>query len=637
MPDAPAVRAAGGSASAPPTATLRASRYRPEIDGLRAIAVWAVILYHADVPFLPAGFLGVDIFFVISGYLISRMLIGDLEAGRFSILRFYERRIRRIIPALVVMTLIFTPVAFLLMIPGNLKSFGQSLVATTLSANNVLLYLTVSYFDMAADFKPLIHTWSLGVEEQYYLAVPLLMLVAYRWRARRGALIALLVIAALSLAYCLWASRHAPAANFYLIFSRAWELAAGAIVALGEPRWRRTILLPPMTSEALAGAALALTILPLALLDPDAASPNARTLLPVSGVCALLLVATPPTLIGRLLGSGPMVGFGLLSYSAYLYHQPLFAFARLTALTTPSAMEMAALIVASFACAYLSWRFIEKPFRDRARTSTRRLLMFCAGASALVLAAGMAMQFGNGFPQAWPADIRADDGLNAARNARYVDGPRRFTDRPFNAANPRPNVLVLGDSFARDVINMGVESGYLADKEISYSEGTGCGQALDAAVVQRARQADLIVLTAAFENNTSACLLALHAAVARHSQARVVIVGTKNFGLSNNAVMLLPPAQRYTYRTAPLPKTTSANAIAERAIPPAMFVNILKLIADRTGRVPVFTPDRRLISQDTHHLTRAGARYIGGIVFHQPVFAAFDPERAKLCPPSSCR
>lgn len=221
--------------TAPRAASLHAgSPYRPEIDGLRAIAVMAVILYHARCTVVPAGPLGVDVFFVISGYLITGRIAGDLAVGRFSILAFYERRIRRIVPALSVMLILCAPIAWWVMLPHDLDSFGRSLVATSLSANNILGMLAAGYFGADKQYSPLIHTWSLGVEEQYYVFIPLLMAAAFRWHGRRGAVIGLVAVGAVSLAFSLAISRRWPDADFYLILSRAWELAAGGVAA-----WRR--------------------------------------------------------------------------------------------------------------------------------------------------------------------------------------------------------------------------------------------------------------------------------------------------------------------------------------------------------------------------------------------------------------
>jgi len=340
--------------------------YRPEIDGLRAVAVVAVLLYHAQLGIVPGGFLGVDIFFVISGFLITGIIEAELAAGRFSILRFYERRIRRIIPALMVMMLLCIPLAWRLMLPDDLENFGQSLIATTAFANNVLLMLTSGYFALAAEFKPLIHTWTLGVEEQYYLIVPLLLAAIFRWGGRRLTIVVIATITVLSFVVALVCVRYAPTAGFYLLPSRAWELGAGSLVALvPNPADRRGSLaalgLATITgSLLLAGERFAGLVWPMAL--------------PVAGTCLVLAYGRAATLTARVLAWRPAVIVGLISYSLYLYHQPVFAFARIASLDEPSRAPMALLIAPIFVLGWLSWRFLERPFRDRDRTRSRTVV-----------------------------------------------------------------------------------------------------------------------------------------------------------------------------------------------------------------------------------------------------------------------
>lgn len=454
--------------------------YRREIDGLRALAVLPVILFHAGIAPFSGGYVGVDIFFVISGYLITSILIGDLRARQFSILRFYERRARRILPALIVMMAVCLPLAWALLLPEAFRDFSQSLVAVTLFASNVLFWLESGYFAPAAELKPLLHTWSLAVEEQYYIVVPLILWAFWRRGEARLAW-ALALLAALSLAVCLWLAPRAPSANFYLLPSRAWELLAGSLCAFAlRDGWR-----PKSELGALAG--LGLIVAAVVGFDADTPFPSLWTLLPVGGTALIILCAQPGTRVAGLLSLPALVGVGLISYSAYLWHQPLFAFARAWTIFEPSTAAMLALSGLALGLGWLSWRFVEQPFRRPAGgtgqpwlASRRALFGTAAAASALTLAVGLAGSETRLHQQAWTARAAPE----TQRALELVSGAHRGWFRPWIweltepgdcvFLSPRdgwfdpevlrrledcqarhgPGIAVLGDSHARDLFGM---------------------------------------------------------------------------------------------------------------------------------------------------------------------------------------
>lgn len=358
-------------------------QYRREIDGLRCVAVLPVIGFHGGLKFLSGGFVGVDIFFVISGYLITGIIISELEAGKFSVARFYERRARRILPALSIVILSCIPFAWLWMLPSQMEDFAKSIVAVALFVSNFLFWAEQGYFAPAAVTKPLLHTWSLAVEEQYYLLFPLMLMVLWRF-GRAKVVWVIATVAILSFGVCEWGWRHAPTANFYLAPSRAWELFVGSICAFaanGKPQRRSNIL-------SLLG--LALILFSIVYYDEFTPFPSVYALAPVIGTALIILYGSADTWTGRILGLPPIVGIGLISYSAYLWHQPLFAFARLRSLTGPPQWLMICLAVLSLGLAYLSWRFVEKPFRRRgAGPLPNRARVFQAAAVATVALIGM--------------------------------------------------------------------------------------------------------------------------------------------------------------------------------------------------------------------------------------------------------
>ncbi len=296
-------------------------KYRAEIDGLRALAVVPVILFHAGFEVFSGGFVGVDVFFVISGYLITTILIEDMENDRFSIINFYERRARRILPALFFVMLVCLPFAWMWMLPDRMKDFSQSIVAVNLFASNILFWLESGYFGAASENKPLLHTWSLAVEEQYYVLFPIFLFVAWRFGKNRVFWM-IIVFAAISLALSEWAWRNEPSANFYLAPTRAWELLAGSIAAFVAHKSG------VKANNALSLLGLAAILFAIFAYDKNTPFPSVYALVPVVGVVLLVLFSGKETLTAKLLSTKLFVGIGLISYSAYLWHQPIFAFIR---------------------------------------------------------------------------------------------------------------------------------------------------------------------------------------------------------------------------------------------------------------------------------------------------------------------
>lgn len=334
-------------------------KYRPEIDGLRSVAVIPVMLFHAGFSLFSGGFVGVDVFFVISGYLITTILIDEREKGTYSLLGFYERRARRILPALFFILAISIPFAWNWIPPDGFEDYARSLAFASLFISNIHFIEHSGYFDTAAQLRPLLHTWSLAVEEQYYLLFPLVLWVLGAF-ARAKYLWVFLVLSVISLGIAEWGLRNYPLENFFFTPSRLWELLGGSICAalmFGRPQFR---------NELLALAGLAMIVVAIFWYDTSVRFPSLYTLLPIVGAMLIILFAAPGTLVARLLSWGPMVGIGLISYSAYLWHQPLFVLARYRSIVEPSALLMGGLILLSLILAYFTWRFIEAPFRNRA-------------------------------------------------------------------------------------------------------------------------------------------------------------------------------------------------------------------------------------------------------------------------------
>jgi len=360
-------------------------KYRPEIDGLRGLAVVPVILFHAGFELFRGGYVGVDVFFVISGYLITTILIEDIQNERFSIIHFYERRARRILPALFLVMFVCIPFAWIWMLPTQIRNLSQSYVAVVGFASNILFWLKQGYFDTAAEEKPFIHTWSLAVEEQFYVIFPISLLLAWRFGKNRAFLM-IVVVAVMSFIMSEVGRHHDVGANFYLAPTRAWELLAGSVAAfIVQERGVRA-------NNAMSFLGLSAIIFSIITYDESTPFPSVYTLAPVMGVVLLVLYADSKTFASKLLSTKAFVGIGLVSYSAYLWHQPIFAFARIRSLDAPSDTLMLFLIGLSLLLAYLSWRFVEQPFRDKRNLSRKTVFI---GAIVISMGFGLTGLYGH--------------------------------------------------------------------------------------------------------------------------------------------------------------------------------------------------------------------------------------------------
>lgn len=451
--------------------------YRPEIDGLRAVAVLPVIAFHAGFSGFSGGFVGVDVFFVISGYLITGILTSDLEQGRFSILRFYERRARRILPALFVVLAASIVAAQFLLMPPPFADFAASVFAVALFLSNMLFIAEVDYFGPAAEATPLLHTWSLAVEEQFYILFPLLLWVLWRLAGRRGVWGGVVVLGLLSLAFSEWAWRTHPAETFYFLPSRAWELLAGSLCAvLRRARTAR----PAIAQQLVALAGLAAILGSVVLLSRDTPFPSLWAMFPVGGSVAIILFATPGTWVAHWLSRRPVVAVGLISYSAYLWHNPLFSFARIGWPGEPGLGLLLLLSALSLGLAWLSWRFVELPFRHqrgRAPALAKRWQVFVAALAGIAVLVGFGLwgYFSEGRAQLWlrtasPQERQTYALLRTSRTFQrwQDDGGCRFNTRVLDpeveirlrecARLHGPGLAILGDSHAIDLADALIEA-----------------------------------------------------------------------------------------------------------------------------------------------------------------------------------
>ncbi len=376
------------------------ARYRPDIDGLRAIAVTAVILFHAHLFPFASGYVGVDIFFVISGYLIGGIILREVRSGRFSFAMFYARRARRILPALFTVVLTTCLAGWFLFSPLQFRGVGATATSALLGVSNISFFRFRDYFGPDARLHPLLMTWSLGVEEQFYLLFPFLVFAIGRW-ARGRTLAVLAVTSLLSFIASTWCTYTHPAAAFYLLPFRAWELGVGVILASTElTRGTGHGTTPPLPStkirQILGFSGLALLAVAIFAFNEATPFPGFVAVLPVLGTAAL--ISARSSWVNRaVLSSRPMVLIGAVSYSWYLWHWPLMSYVRNVAFDEPAPPVMIITAAVSFCLAVLSWRFVEQPFRH-GRIRVRPVLSGYAAALTVALAFPLAIKLGQGFP-----------------------------------------------------------------------------------------------------------------------------------------------------------------------------------------------------------------------------------------------
>ena len=435
------------------------STYRPDIDGLRAVAVLPVVFYHAGFTTFAGGYVGVDVFFVISGFLITSLLLAQVQNNSFSLKHFYARRARRLFPALFAVLLACCIPAYFLLMPEELEDFGQSLATTAIFSSNFLFFSEAGYFEGPAELKPLLHTWSLAIEEQYYLLFPGFLLLVHRGLNQRflAATTALWVV---SLGISIWSVSQAPTAAFFLLPSRNWELLTGSLLAMALAKWQPGT---PRTTRAkfslefsgwLGIASISFAVFTY---NPTTPFPGTAALIPCLGT-ALIIVsgALTDTSAKRFLALKPLVFVGLVSYSLYLWHWPIFVFAKHFALRELSLLELWLCIGAAFTLAVLSWRYIERPFRGTSGIlSTTGLFRLAAASMLAAIAVGLLYDSRDGLPSRLnplaAATIAVAADKPASRKRCEGKSPGQVTYQSLcrvNTTEAKPTFLIWGDSHA---------------------------------------------------------------------------------------------------------------------------------------------------------------------------------------------
>lgn len=633
--------------------------YRADIDGLRAISVLVVVFFHAGFPGFSGGYIGVDVFFVISGFLITSLILKECEDGRFSMFRFWERRARRILPALFVVLAASSIVAQITLWPIPLREFAEQLMASLVFAANFAMSGAVDYFTPQAANAPLSHLWSLAVEEQFYLLFPITLLALLKGgRTLAYTVLALFLI--LSLSFAQWGGNlkiHPPylenellwyaqsaLSDFYLPIGRAWELLVGGLLAFHP---HIAAQLSGKFRDILAASGLAIIVICVMAFDGETPTPSIFTLLPVSGAALLIACGNSEGKMQFLLTRRPVIFVGLISYSLYLWHQPLFALMRASYSETLEWWFYVVLILISIALSYLSWRFVEQPCRNRQHVSNKTFISAVIAAMiGFFIFGGIAYNTG-GISNATLQD-RYLLTLDPRELGSYVATGFEANKMPFDTTASQPKVLVIGDSQAQDFFNVIREGNWLPGHQLrALSLDNACAAYLipnpekwvkslkdqslcirqKRAVLASAnlKQADILFITMSWLSPVAANIELMLANLGLRDDQVIFIIGLKHFGkirLKNYFGKSLSNLQGIKH------KITQAHAHLNQTLSrlrsPAFFLDPVELVCDENQYCPLFTKRGRLISYDGGHLTKDGAQLFAEKIFSTPILRRIE-------------
>lgn len=433
-------------------------RYRKEIDGLRAFAIIPVIFFHAGLQSFSGGFVGVDVFFVVSGYLIASLIISSISTNTFSLSNFYIRRIRRILPALFLMIIASIPIAWFLFLPNDLKEFSQSMVSVVIFLSNILFWIKSGYFDTSTELKPLIHTWSLSIEEQFYILFPIICIIIFKF-SKKNFLLIFSIIALVGLSAAHYASDSHQSMAFYSLPTRGWEIICGVLVAYLLHKTNYLNFKRFHVNQILSLIGFGLVLFSVIIFDLNTPHPSFYTLLPILGTLLLIIFTIEDTYIFKIFTNKYLVGVGLLSYSLYLWHQPIFAFVKYRWIEELSISLIVLIIFISFVLAYFSYHIIESPFRDVKKVSNRTLFTSIGSIGILIFLIGLLGHSTNGFIDRNPPKYLSKNfyyDLQTEETVMGLDGKNCITNiakfcKVHNGT--QGTVLMIGDSHSGDFLN----------------------------------------------------------------------------------------------------------------------------------------------------------------------------------------
>ena len=604
-------------------------KYRAEIDGLRALAVVPVILFHAGVETFRGGFVGVDVFFVISGYLITTIIFDEIATEQFSLVSFYERRVRRLFPALYVVSASTTAASLFLLYPAQLKSFARSLISAPLFFANFHFWSERGYFGEASELKPLLHLWSLAVEEQFYIVFPLLLLLISRSKKSSYSLLFAGFLLSLTSSYYV-TEIHFETAFFFPV-TRAWELLVGSLAAIlmREGLYLRWTL----ASEAVSIIGLSLILFSYLEFDHTTAFPGVNATIPVCGTFLFILAGASSRWARHALSLKPIVFVGLLSYSLYLWHQPIFSLSRHLGLFESNILLLLSLIGA---LSFFTFKFVETPFRNPKTISRRKVFGASMAGGLFLVGCGAFILSRDGLPNRYSIEDRVLLTQLANVSGYNQAAFDSHEEKLFDLSEQR-RVVVVGDSYAKDLFNIVLESGMFADVQWSTKQiNAECGNLYleDYEVLERfipdnrlARcraqgwyngdrfrailgSSDELWLASDWKPWVVEFIPESISKLARDYGVTVRIFGTKNFGsISVDSLLKVEEQERWNYTQEVTQDSVSIDSgMAKALITYELYYPLLSVLCGGSySECRVFTGDGLLVSADGGHLTREGA------------------------------
>lgn len=630
-------------------------KYRPEIDGVRAIAVAVVVLYHANImvsgvnPF-KGGYVGVDVFFVISGYLITSIILHDLNSDKFSFKYFYERRARRILPALFTVMLASIPFAWIYMLPKAMDEYAGSILSSLFFSSNILFWNEDSYWAEPSELKPFLHTWSLSVEEQFYLLFPL-MLVALWKLAPKYVTGIFFLLGLFSLLLADHFTPEVPEFTFYLLPARAWELLAGAI--LGKIEHDRGRQSNRTIAEIAPGIGLCLIIYSVLSFSNDTPHPSFFTIIPVLGTMLLIWFSQEGGFLTNILSNRLVVGVGIVSYGFYLWHYPVFALSKIKD-KDPSQYAKIGWVALSLILAIFTYFLIEQRFRSKTEVRLKPFLACISAAfMSLSLFALISLKTGGVL-------YRYTDGQMKFLNLNREQGGdfTQYVTSNYNSLakekqyieNGLPKLLLIGDSYSQDFFNVLKESGRTNSVQaIAHFVPTGCQNVSsdtpdieqhilehnkkpceaavrvgDDALVERLVKSDGVIVATSWTEYTDEQILKLVEKIKSFGVDNVLVVGRKEFPTITTEQLIEMNLEKL--ENSRLQVSDYYYGVQKRmseTVPPDEYLNLHSMFCGSSIYCPISTPDGYLISFDGRHLTQEGARYIGSKLSESRAFDLF--------------